>query len=55
MGEPRIFKPSELRRAVSDWAAQGFSVEVRPDGTIRVEPPKRGPEPDEFDLVDMRR
>lgn len=56
MGEPRpILRPADLRRAVSEWAAQGFAVKVEPDGTITVTPPMHTPPADGFDVVDMRR
>lgn len=56
MGEHRpIMRPADIRRAVSEWAAQGFAVRVHPDGTITVTPPAPSPAVDEFDIVDMRR
>ena len=56
MGELRpIMRPAELRRAVSEWAAQGFAVTVEPDGTIRVQPPVPVPATDPLDLLDLRR
>lgn len=55
MSEARpIMRADALRRAVSDWAAQGFTVRVEPDGAIVVTPPQRNAG-DDFDLVDMRR
>ena len=50
-----IMKPSDLRRAVSEWAAQGFHVRIDPDGAIIVSPASQQPPADDFDLVDMRR
>lgn len=39
MGEQRpIMRPSDMRRTVSEWAAQGFSVAIEPDGRIVVKP-----------------
>lgn len=56
MSAPRaIMRPSDLRRAVTDWVAQGCTVEIMPDGTVKVAPPSQGPERDAFDLVDMKR
>lgn len=56
MGDQRpILKPADLRRAVSEWAAQGFSVKVEPNGTITVTPPAHTLPADSFDIVDMRR
>ncbi|MDQ7262446.1 hypothetical protein NM680_11640 [Paracoccus sp. PS-1] len=50
-----IMKPSDLRRAVSEWAAQGFHVRIDPDGAINVSPASQQQPADDFDLVDMRR
>lgn len=56
MGEARpIMRPSDIRRAVSEWAAQGFAVKVDPDGSITVTPAVPQRSADDFDLVDMRR
>jgi hypothetical protein len=49
-----IMRPSDIRRAVSEWAAQGCTIEISPDGTIRVAP-VGAPPTDPFDLVDMTR
>lgn len=57
MAEPRpVLRPSDLRRAVSEWAAQGFQVKVDPDGTITVLPaaPQQA-KADQFDMVDFKR
>ena len=35
----QIMRPSDIRRAVSEWVAQGFAVTVQPDGTITITPP----------------
>ena len=35
----QIMRPSDIRRAVSEWVAQGFAVTVQPDGTITINPP----------------
>jgi uncharacterized membrane protein len=45
--------PATVRQAVTEWVTRGFVVEVRSDGTIRVEPANLPPA-DPFDLVDMR-
>lgn len=56
MGDARpIMRAADIRRAVSEWAAQGFAVKVDPDGTITVTPPTPTRLADDFDLVDMRR
>lgn len=56
MGEMKpIMRPSDIRRAVTEWATQGFAVRVDPDGTITITPPAAPPTGDAFDLVDMRR
>jgi len=56
MGDARpIMRPSDIRRAVSEWAAQGFSVTVDPDGRIHVEPPSTMQKPDSFDQIDFKR
>lgn len=56
MGEPRpIMRPSDLRRAVAEWVALGCSVEIMPDGKIRVLPAGQPDARDAFDLVDMRK
>lgn len=50
-----IWRPADLRKAVTEWAAQGFSVTIDPDGKIHVTPP--GPEisVEPIDLVDFKR
>lgn len=49
-------RPDVLRRMVADWIEKGCTVEIKPDGEIRVTPPaavvQRGPDPD---LVDWSR
>lgn len=47
-------RPDVLRRMVADWIEKGCTVEIEPDGKIRVTPPAQQPK-DAFDLVDMRR
>lgn len=50
-----IIRPDALRRMVAEWVAAGCTVEIEPDGTIRVTPPApvmRGPDPD---LIDWSR
>ncbi|GGO26857.1 hypothetical protein GCM10010991_07920 [Gemmobacter aquaticus] len=51
----QIMRPSDIRRAVSEWVAQGFAVTVQPDGTITITPPTPKPSGDAFDMVDMRK
>ena len=42
MGEMKpIMRPSDIRRAVTEWATQGFAVRVDPDGTITITQPAR--------------
>ena len=55
MGERPVYKPAALRRAVTEWAAQGFSVRIEPDGSVLITPPTAQPSQDPFDLVDMKR
>lgn len=55
MAERPIMRPSELRKAVTEWCAQGFAVKVSPDGSITVTPPPVNLGLDRFDMVDMRR
>ena len=43
-----------LRRMVAEWIAQGCTVDIKPDGAIRVTPPDQQPK-DAFDAVDFRR
>jgi hypothetical protein len=31
--------PAPTRRAVDDWLARGYRVEIGPDGTLKVIPP----------------
>jgi hypothetical protein len=50
-----IWRPAELRKAVTEWAAQGFSVTIDPDGSIHVSPSATKETGDPFDLVDMKR
>jgi len=39
MTDNPIMRPSELRKAVTEWCAQGFAVKVDRDGSITVTPP----------------
>jgi hypothetical protein len=55
MGQQFVMRPSDIRRAVSEWVAQGFAVIVHPDGTIAITPPPQQPTGDAFDMVDMRK
>lgn len=50
-----IMRPADLRKAVSDWAAQGFTVSIKPSGEIVVAPPAAKPIDDPFDGVDFAR
>ncbi|WP_406735875.1 hypothetical protein [Thioclava sp. GXIMD4215] len=52
--EQSVFRPADLRRAVTEWVAQGFHVRVGADGSIDVKPAEQTSK-DEFDLVDMKR
>ena len=51
----RVTLTADLRRAVADWLAAGYAVDIRPDGSLRVEPLRARPDADDFDMVDMRR
>jgi hypothetical protein len=44
--------PAATRRAVDDWLARGYAVEIASDGTLRVTPPQAG---DDLDLIDFSR
>ncbi|NGQ91502.1 hypothetical protein G5V65_11395 [Rhodobacter sp. HX-7-19] len=47
-----IIRPDALRRMVAEWVTAGCTVEIEPDGKIRVTPPanvQRGPDPDLID------
>lgn len=47
-----IIRPDALRRMIAEWVASGCTVEIEPDGKIRVMPPaiaQRGPDPDLID------
>jgi len=46
---------ADVRKAVDEWTALGYAVEIRRDGSLRVEPTRPAPEGDAFDMVDMRR
>ena len=45
---------ADVRKAVDEWTALGYAVEIRRDGSLRVEPNGTALA-DPFDLVDMRR
>lgn len=49
-----ILKPSDIRKMAREWLEKGFSVEIEPDGKIRITPPteKSG---NPFDAVDYRK
>ncbi|WP_417816566.1 hypothetical protein [Tritonibacter scottomollicae] len=49
-----IWRPSELRKAVTEWVSQGFSVKVAADGSVQVNPPSGSNDQDAFDLVDFK-
>lgn len=57
MDEPRpVMRPSDIRQAVSEWAAMGFAVAVdMRAGVITVTPPAMAGKGDPFDQVDMTR
>lgn len=56
MNDRPVLKPADLRRAVSQWVAEGCTVRIDPDGTIIVTPPgQRDDEPNQFDLIDFKR
>ena len=55
MGERPLFRPADLRKAVTEWAAQGFTVTVTSDGSITVKPAAPATARDEIDLIDFRR
>ena len=55
MTDRPIMRPSDIRRAVTEWVAQGFAVTVDRDGRITVQPPAPTGKPDAFDLVDFGR
>lgn len=44
--------PAATRRALDDWLARGYAVEIGADGTLRVTP--RAPQ-DDLDLIDFAR
>lgn len=46
-------RPADLRKAVSEWASQGFTVQIAPDGSMTVIPPQPPAKGDPFDLVDF--
>lgn len=50
-----IFRPADMRRAVSEWVSQGFSVEIKPNGAILVLPAAVEASGDQFDMVDFKR
>jgi len=54
MGQQRM--PADIRRAVAEWAAQGFAVTVDlRAGQIKVLPSADTPDGNPFDQVDMTR
>lgn len=56
VAEPRpVMRPSDIRQAVSEWAAMGFAVTLDTRaGVITVTPPGAQQSADPFDQVDMR-
>jgi hypothetical protein len=50
-----LWRPADLRKAVTEWAAQGFSVIIEPDGKVHVKPATPGGDLDDFDQVDFKR
>lgn len=57
MGEmPRQnLRPADLRRLIADMVAKGCTVDLRPDGSMRIIPATTKPSDDPFDTVDLRR
>lgn len=51
MTENPIMRPSELRKAVTEWCAQGFAVKVDRDGSITVTPPVAASTVQPVDLI----
>jgi hypothetical protein len=43
-----------MRKMIADLVAKGCAVELRPDGTLYVQPARAAPS-DPFDLVEMRK
>ena len=52
--QDHIFRPADLRKSVTEWVANGFTVTVTPDGEITVKPPTDTPQ-DAVDLIDWRK
>lgn len=48
-------RPADLRKAVTEWAAQGFTVHIAPDGGMTVSPAHLTQKSDQFDQVDFAR
>lgn len=48
-----VMRSADIRRAVSEWASQGFGVTIRPDGTINVTPRSEAEPADPFDQIDF--
>jgi hypothetical protein len=46
--------PAATRRAVDDWLARGYAVEIASDGTLRVTPRKADGGVTQTDLVHWR-
>lgn len=57
MAEQRpILRPSDIRQAVTQWAAMGFSVTLDTrTGLLTVTPPGPSKPGDPFDQIDMAR
>lgn len=55
--EKRPFaRDADLRRAVTEWAMQGFAVKVKTDGELIILPAGAAPQTaDQFDLLDFKR
>ena len=51
---PRKILTADVRKAIDEWTALGYAVEIRRDGSLRVEPNKAALT-DPFDLVEMKR
>ncbi len=49
-----VLSATQIRRLALEAAAMGATVQIRPDGTIMVQPETAKPD-DEFALVNMRK
>lgn len=53
MNKP-LMRPSDIRKAVAEWCAQGLSVTLKPDGEMKIEPPQEQPDTLSDGLIDWR-